>query len=372
MVRRSGCMGRQVEQRLAEQLDAAEARGSLLRPSSKADAAALARRASRRPSPTVVAPLPGLYARRAYWDSLKPDARALARMRALAQTHPDWVFSVQSAALVHGFPVSYGVLGQTHIAAAHDMRCPDRSQVIRHEVTGDEPEVISGLRVTSFWRTVFDCLARLDFDEALVVADGTLRAKKISRRKMSELLTRRFRGCAGIRRVRMICQWAEPCAESGGESLARAAMIRLGFEVPHLQMELPDPVETGKRFRVDFVWRDVSRRLIFGEFDGKQKYVKQQLEKGETLSKVIDAEHERQTRLTVYRASFLRLSYAEVRDAEVLKRKLTLYGVPRGPAPRLRDGVPVPPQGSELRETLLGEGTIILDGQRIRYTQIAA
>ena len=372
MARRKGSMSGTVERRIAGQLDAAEARGSLLFPVSRADAAALARRASQGQGSAIFAPLPGLYARKKFWDSLKPDARALARMRGLAQAHPDWVFSMQSAALVYGFPMSYGTLGKTHIVAAHDLRSADHRYVARHEAAGDEHEVIGGLRVTSFWRTVFDCLAKLEFGEALIVADGALRLKRMSRRRMSELLSERYRGCAGIERVRMVCQWAEPCAESGGESLARAAMIRLGFELPHLQLELPDPMDYSKSFRLDFVWRDSCRRLIFGEFDGKAKYVKKQLERGKTLPEVIDAEHERQTRLTVYRASFLRISYAEVKDVAMLERKLSLYGVPRGPMPPLREGVPLPPLNADARETLLGEGTMLLMGERVRYTQIAA
>lgn len=33
-----------------------------------------------------------------------------------------------------------------------------------------------------------------------------------------------------------------------GESLARVIMVRLGFETPYLQVELPDPVDPRKRF----------------------------------------------------------------------------------------------------------------------------
>ena len=68
-----------------------------------------------------------------------------------------------------------------------------------------------------------------------------------------------------------------------GESLARVIMVRLGFETPYLQAELPDPIDPRKRFRLDFVWRDESRRLIFGEFDGKAKNQKKQVESGKPL-----------------------------------------------------------------------------------------
>ena len=58
----------------------------------------------------------------------------------------------------------------------------------------------------------------------------------------------RREGCPGIKRAMSVCWWAEPCAESGGESLARVTMVRLGFEMPYLQVELPDPIDPCKRF----------------------------------------------------------------------------------------------------------------------------
>lgn len=364
--------GKQVEQRLSALFEAAEAEGSLVYPTTAADHRALQRRAAEKCEPDVVVPARGLYARRPYWEALKPDARAFHLMRGLAKAHPDWVFSAQSAALAHGFPMSYGVLSKPHVVAPTGGKARGHSNIVRHEVAHDETTIASGVRVTSFWRTVFDCLATLDFDEALLVADHALRRTKKSRRAMTETLARRFAGCAGLLRAVSVCWWAEPCAESGGESLARAAMIRLGFEVPHLQVTLPDPMDSRRRFRLDFVWRDEARRLIFGEFDGKAKYQKKQVEKGEALEDVLDLEHERQTRLTVYRASFLRLSFAEARDAERLTRKLLAYGVPRSEPPRLVRGIPVAPAEVRDRPTLLGEGTLMLFSQRVRYTCEAA
>lgn len=372
MTRTKGSGGAQVEKRLSVLFDAAESEGTLLCPVEERNRRALQRRASEDGVPGVVSPFRGLYARRAYWEALKPDAQALHVMRGLASMHPDWVFSAQSAALAHGFPMSYGVLSKPHVVASTGGRTRRGSAIVRHEVAHDEAAVASGVRVTSFWRTVFDCLATLGFDEALLVADCALRRKKMSRRRMAELLSRRFGGCHGIKRAMSVCWWAEPSAESGGESLARAAMVRLGFEAPHLQMELPDPVDPGRSFRLDFVWRDASRRLFFGEFDGKEKYQKKQVESGKSLGDVLDSEHERQTRLTVYRACFLRISFAEARSDGKLTRKLVTYGVPRGEPPRLVDGVPVAPVEVRERPTLLGEGTLLLFSQRVRYTREVA
>lgn len=363
--------GRQVEERLSALFGTAESEGSLLYPTEPRDRRALQRRAAQKGS-DVVAPVRGLYARSAYWDALKPDARALHLMRGLQRAHPAWVFGAQSAALAHGFPMSYGVLSKPHVVAPSRGKAAGRSSVVCHEVGRDQPVVACGVRVTSFWRTVFDCLATLEFDEALLVADHALLRKKMSRGRMAGLLAKRFAGCPGIKRAMSVCWWAEPCAESGGESLVRAAMIRLGFETPRLQVELPDPMGSGKHFRLDFAWRDARRSLIFCEFDGKAKYLKKQVEKGGSLADVLDEEHERQTRLSVYHASFLRLSYAEARDDATLAGKLDAYGVPRGEVPPLVDGVPVASEAVRARPTVLGQGTVILFGERVRFIRQVA
>ena len=71
--------------------------------------------------------------------------------------------------------------------------------------------------MTSFWRTVFDCLASFPFADALAIADAALRRSGLARQEMIGLLRTRFRHCPGVRRAAAICVWAEPTAESGRE-----------------------------------------------------------------------------------------------------------------------------------------------------------
>lgn len=363
--------GRQVEERLEALLLGAEGRGSCLHPASERDARTLRRRAAEEAS-ELMRPFPGLYARKKYWGGLKADAKALHIMRGLSAMHPDWVFSAQSAALAHGFPMSYSSVSKTHVASHSNCRRRRHERIVRHAVLNDEPTVASGVRVTSFWRTVFDCLVTLEFSEALLVADHALRTRHISRAAMRKTLLRRFSGHRGIGRALDVCAWAEPCAESGGESIARAGMIRLGFALPRLQVELPDPLNAARSFRIDYVWRDESRALIFGELDGRAKYTESEIVGDRSLDELLGAEHERQTRLSVYRARLVRFSFDEARNLATLERKLSTYGVPRGARPRLRDGVPVPPDDAWGRITYLAQGTVMLLGQRVRFTQEAA
>lgn len=75
-----------------------------------------------------------------------------------------------------------------------------------------------------------------------------------------------------LSRLRTLCQLADGKSENGGESLARAAMIELGFVRPELQHEFPNETNPKWPYRVDFAWK-VGGKLIVGELDGADKYL---------------------------------------------------------------------------------------------------
>lgn len=349
----------------------AEAAGSLLYTPDRTIYRALKRRSAKK-RPQILEPAPGVFARASLWQALDPCERSRHLIRALAAQHEGWVFCAQSAALMLGFPVSYHTVAQVHVARPRGGRTRSSGIVVRHEVGDDEPVLAGGVKVTSFYRTVFDCLATLEFSEALQVADHALRAKGISRRRLVDELRRRFKGHRGIGRAVDVCAWAEPGAESGGESILRAAIIEQGFALPRLQVTLPDPIEQGRRFRVDLVWRDAEGRPIFGELDGKRKYTDPQMTRGRSLDEILDDEHHRQARLTMYRASFVRLSFWMAKRPQELARTLAAYRVPFVGTPEVRDGVPVPSKEIRERPTYVSCGTLIINNLRVRYTQIAA
>ena len=351
--------------RLDALLDAAEASGSCLVAHEERDRRALRRRLGM-PDGNLLSPAPGLYVRRDHWLRLRADERALHVMRGLAERRPGIVFCNQSAALAWGLPVSWHLLKETHVACQRKSGMHSTPQVVAHQISNDSSDVADGLPVTSFWRTVFDCLASFPFADALAIADAALARLRQSRRSMVALLRERFKGCPGIVRATAVCVWAEPAAESGGESIARANMICLGYAYPHLQLTLPDPQNRRRSFRIDFSWRSVSGRLIFGELDGGEKYT---LAGREPLGALLD-ERKREATLTVYHASIARFSFDVARNPAKLAALLDLHGVPRGPAPELRDGVPVPPPGFADRPTIRGEGTIAaIDGVRIHFVE---
>lgn len=364
-------MSRQVENRIDRLLGEAEGRSSCVALASGPDRRALQRRAAN-PDSAIFSPRAGLFARRHFWDALRPDGRALAVMRGLALLHPTWVFCGVSAAIAHGLPVSYHQLARTHVVCGRRSRSRSAPGIVRHQIDGDISQLIDGLAVTSFRRTVFDCLATLPFDEALAVADAALRRLKLQRGCFAEELADAYAGCRGVGRALDVLAWAEPLAENGGESIARARMIMLGAEVPRLQIELPNPEEPRRPYRVDYCWRDHLGRPVFGELDGLGKYEDEELMGGRDFFGVVMDERDREALLSIYHPGMLRFSLAEARRPAFLRRRLSLFGVHVGEPPRLERGVPMPPKAFGRRSTILANGTKVLtDGMRLRFEAIA-
>lgn len=75
-----------------------------------------------------------------------------------------------------------------------------------------------------------------------------------------------------LSRMETLVNYANPKSENGGESLARAIMLELGFVEPELQHEFPNPNHPQSPYRADFMWK-VNGKIIVGEFDGTDKYL---------------------------------------------------------------------------------------------------
>ena len=98
-------------------------------------------------------------------------------------------------------------------------------------------------------------------------------------------LTASGRGCRMAARA---LDFADPRAESPGESFSRARFSEWGLPAPQLQKSFVD--ETGRILaRVDFWWEQFS---LVGEFDGAVKYG-ELLEPGERVEDVVLAEKRR-------------------------------------------------------------------------------
>jgi hypothetical protein len=269
----------------------------------------------------------GIYARLAYWSGLRPEERSLHELRALSEIHPEWVFCHVSAAAAHGLAVSYRLLREVHVATSRQAHCATSGHAVRHCVGEDETVATSGVLATSIERTVFDCARSLPFGEAMAVADSAIARGATSRGRLVAY-AQGMAGYRGVAQARRVAALADGRAESGGESIARAAMIELGFEAPELQAGFRDPVD-GRAYRVDFLWRLPDGSMVAGELDGREKYASPAMAKGRTPLEVLTAERRREARLTALGIRVVRFSFAEVRDARYLRRLLEAYGIPR-------------------------------------------
>ena len=314
-------MSEKARRRALRQLGWAEGAGRCLDAPSEKD-----RRLLRRLAPDVLEPLPRLFARRSHWERLTPDRRTLHLMRGLARQHPDWVFCGTSAALAHGLPVSWRLLTHVEVTGANARSTPGlRARQLRDVETCRT----RGLLVTDLWRTVFDCLVELPAPDALAIADAALRKTGWTPGQLSRYLGERHRGERGVERARLIAAFADGRAESGGESIARALMIELGFSLPELQVWIEDPVSPGSWFRADFAWFGADGALILGEMDGHGKSTQPELMGGRSAVRVLQDERLRESHLTALQPKIVRFSYDGLLDRERFAALLDSFGVPR-------------------------------------------
>ena len=183
------------------------------------------------------------------------------------------------------------------------------------------------IAVTDIDQTIADCLVDASFVEGLIIADSALHEQLLSKEHLVEAVNKLGLNRRGVVTARRVARYADGLSESGGESKARALMIERGWQTPELQVELFDPVEPGRPYRVDYLWR-VGDRLIIGEFDGFVKSEKA-AEEGK-LAKAQFDERQRESRLSLLdNCRIVRLCWDDLRDPAKLDRKLKVAGVPR-------------------------------------------
>ena len=329
-------MSSEVDRRVSEALDRAQRAGSCLFPENRALADALRRRAARW---QLHSPSPGLYVRSGYWNGLGVAARTLALVRGLAAQHPNWVFCDMTAALVHGLAVSHGDLCEVHVVGRLQNRASEPAWLRSHRIESPEAVRVDGVPVTPLYRTAFDCMRRLEFSHALAIADSLLRRTHLTRRGLIGLMSSNFAHHAGVPRVCRVAALATGRCENGGESIMRAQLLRLGFEAPHMQVAIADPLALASSYRIDAGWLRPSG-IVAAELDGGQKYRDPEFTDGRSFSQTLLRERRREARLTATGARVARFSYDEVLDDAYLTCVLRAYGIRPGAAPELVDGVP--------------------------------
>lgn len=326
-------MSKELLEELNAALDGAEARRSGYAPLDRRE-----RRGLRRLGLAIREPLRGVFVRRSTWKGLDPAERSLWLMRAISERHPEWRFCGASAAVAFGLPVTWNLLTHVFVSTPPGTRGRSVPGISRHHLIDEEAVYVDGMRLTPFWRTVFDCLATFPGPDGLAIADRALQMSRSSARSLVGYVRTVHRGRRGVRRALEVASLADGRAESGGESIARHTMYTLGFTLPELQVWIEDPVEPGKWFRVDFLWLLPDGSIVIGELDGRQKSTRPELMDGRDAVRVLQDERLRESHLTALRPAIVRFDYQTARDPKRLETLLESFGVPRrrhDPAPPL-------------------------------------
>ena len=111
----------------------------------------------------IAEPEPYLFCFKHDWDALTPAERALRTIKGLAEFHPDWAFWGYGAALLWGLEVPNDLLGPRFLVKTGcSVTLSSGCRLLRPQMAG-ALERVDDVRVTSFWRTVEDCLLRAPF-----------------------------------------------------------------------------------------------------------------------------------------------------------------------------------------------------------------
>lgn len=290
----------------------------------------------------------GVYASAAEWQGATHDARSLARIAAVigSRRAPPILFG-PSAAIVLGLPLIGGAPRDVHLLAGTRSAPPNGEGVVWHRdaVSPDSIVEVNGFLVTDVHRTLFDLARSTTFLRAMPALDRGVRP---SMETAPVRLVDRQVACArsasvpgttveglldeiagrgprrGVRRAARAVAFADARAESVGESLSRAQMHLFGFPAPELQVAFERA--QGGHDIVDFDWPDFG---LSGEFDGKTKYVREELRDGRSIEDVVWAERQRERRIIRrHRRTFARWVWSDALHGSGLRDELLGAGLP--------------------------------------------
>lgn len=277
---------------------------------------------------SIVEPFPRLFAPGDAWEQLARLDQERYVIRGYAWAHPNAVFCSLSAAVMHGLPVSYSLLGTLHLYASSPSQRGGKRVEMRYR---QHPSCvkIDGVSVASLVEATVDCLCACDFEDSLAIADGCLRIARADASYLQREVERLAHGCKGVEKARHVARWADGRAESGGESIARAVMIRAGLPPTDIQRAFDDPLEPRKSYRADFVFELTDGKTVLGEFDGRAKYEDEQLRAGSSTIDVLLKERQRESRLTLMDVRIVRFNWSDIRTPGRLEQMLAAAGVTR-------------------------------------------
>lgn len=273
----------------------------------------------------------GAYAETAWWQGLTPLEQTVCLARTYAKKHAHWVYCGATAAALWGFSPAYALVRRLHIAVPAGAKYRNTDLVTCHRMERIDCRNLDGVLVTSPEQTAVDCIRSFPLADGLSIADAATRRCRWDNLHILDLVGERPEArLRGVGRARIVALLTDSLSESGGESVARANIIRGGFQLPELQVEVPGLLDKSQGHRVDFAWPTEDGSLpLYGELDWRIKYTDPEMTGGDDALDVLLRERRRESELTIPSRAIVRLSYAEARSLATITEKLGAFGAPR-------------------------------------------
>lgn len=269
---------------------------------------------------------PGTYLQAAELPALRAEERHLLQIDAeLPRASAGAVVSHRSAACEHGIDL-LEVPGKT-VSVTNPGGASGHRRSLLHtriaNIDGDEWVTVRGHRVTSVARTVADIARTRSFEEGVVAADSALHRGLVTPDELVVAVNRSPRR-AGTRRARRVVMFADPGAESVGESRSRVLIAHACLPTPTVQFDVVN--EAGTSIAVsDFGWEEF---CTVAEFDGAEKYGRL-LKPGERPGDKIFQEKVREDEIRDAGYQVVRWIWDDLSHPEDLARRIR-HGLERG------------------------------------------
>lgn len=276
----------------------------------------------------------GAYLRRADWAEMSDTEKCISRIVAASlSSRSRQVISHSSAAVLWGIPIIGPLPQLVHVLASPSTGTRSEGGTRRHSTMFETVgvEVLDGVALTSFTRTLVEYVHMMPFAHGVVALDWALapstpaRPKQATTAEAVRAMVSDLAILRGRRELLRTLEFADPRSGSPGESLSRVNIALAGLPAPELQTEFSDA--KGRIGFVDFWWPDAN---LIGEFDGVVKYTQAEYTNGRAPADIVLAEKQREDRLraTATRPRVSRWGWKVANTVETLREQLVTAGLP--------------------------------------------
>ncbi len=261
------------------------------------------------------------------------DERYRAVVKASAAfSEGDQVYSHVSAAALWRLPWIGPWPERAHVTVPASIGGRSQQMFVRH-TTGvpSKSIVVDGIAATTLARTAVDIARTQSFACAVTVLDAALRRAAhprlgcpVQNVDHDDLLAEL---CGvpqnqGVAKALRAIGFADGRADRPGESMSRVSMRVARLPDPELQVSLVGA--SGKKWTVDFVWRDIG---LIGEFDGEVKYTSEEFLRGRSPAEAVIDEKSREDDLRAAGYGMSRWGWRVAISARLIREHLVRAGL---------------------------------------------